>query len=189
MPYDLQPGDVVAFYGRDLMSRAISLATWGPSHVAIAFRAEDGRLLLGESTTLCPWPCEIKGLIKNGVQAHDPTQRIELYRGRVEVYRLAPECRLSSLDASLLAVMLECYWIGEPYDLGGAILSGTRLAKFFRFWPYPDRGSVFCSALVARLLMRLNRMNWADPEWFNPANLVRTLRRTGVYDPPVVLHV
>jgi hypothetical protein len=77
----------------------------------------------------------------------------------------------------------------EPYDLRGAIVSGTRLFKWTNLMPYPDLGSLFCSELCAAVLMRLHRLPLSNPSLFSPASLVREVRRCGTYGPPKSLKV
>jgi hypothetical protein len=50
--------------------------------------------------------------------------------------------------------------------------------------PYPDLDSLFCSELCAAALMRLHRMPLSNPSLFNPASLVREVRRCGTYGAP-----
>jgi hypothetical protein len=47
--------------------------------------------------------------------------------------------------------------------------------------PGADLQSLFCSELVAAILMRLNRLNHANPTGFSPARLLRTLVLLGKY--------
>ncbi len=75
----------------------------------------------------------------------------------------------------------------EPYDLRGALLSGTRLFKWTAFMPYPDLESLFCSELCAAALMRLQRMPLSNPSLYNPASLVRELRRCGTFGAPQMI--
>lgn len=180
-----QPGDVLAFYGTDLVSRVIEYATFGPSHVGI-IAYHNGSPTLFESTTLCPIPCLVTGKQTDGVQAHYPADRIANYPGRVERLELTPVWRMSSQQADELHQIL-MHLIGTPYSMNLAILSGTRLLKWSRFLPYADDASVFCSEMVAAVLMRLGRLCVSNPEKFNPANLVRSLRWSGVYGKPEVV--
>ena len=202
---DFEPGDLVLFYGRDLSSRVIEWATRGPSHVGIvcshalvvppsgggAGKPPEGGTtsgttsgaLLFESTTLCDEPCALTGKRLAGVQAHDPASRIEGYLGQVALLRLTRAWRLNLSEVGLLHNWL-MHVASEPYDLPGALLSGTRLFKWTALMPYPDLGSLFCSELCAAALMRLHRMPLANPSLYNPASLVRELRRCGTYGAP-----
>ena len=185
-PFDFQPGDVVACFGRDAAARVISWATaWplaprglrvGPSHVAII--CDDGRPIWVESTTLCRRPCLVRRRPVTGVQAHRPHDRLADYRGgRVDVYRFHGLAKLSGGEQALLRRMVD-HLLAEQgdYDLGGALISGTRL---LRFLPGAELRTLFCSELVAAVLMRLGRLNHANPARFHPARLLRDLVRTG----------
>lgn len=181
------PGDLLLFLGADLTSRVIEWMTWGPSHVGIVAQHETGPLLV-ESTTLCPWPCVLQGVSVSGVQAHRLEERIATYPGKVQRISLAPAWRLAETESQLLSKMLFTHWIGRPYDLRGAILSGTRAFKWSRLMPYPDLGSQFCSELVAAVLMRLGRMPLSNPSAYNPGSLLRELRRCAIYTVPELIH-
>lgn len=192
-----EPGDLVIFYGRDFSSRVIEWATRGPSHVAIvcphplersdkAGRLRDAAaegVLLFESTTLCDVPCALTGRRTRGVQAHEPVSRIAAYPGEVALLRLTRAWRLSLREVGVLHDWL-LHVADEPYDLRGALLSGTRLFKWTAFMPYPDLESLFCSELCAAALMRLHRLPLSNPSLYNPASLVRELRHCGTYGPP-----
>ncbi len=141
------------------------------------------RLLLFESTTLCDEPCLLTGRCVQGVQAHDPAERIASYHGTVARLRLARAWRLNSHEIGILHEWL-LNVASEPYDLRGALVSGTRLFKWSALMPYPDLESLFCSELCAAALMRLHRMPLENPSAYNPASLVRVLRRCGTYGAP-----
>lgn len=183
----LRHGDVLFFYGRDLISRIIEVATRGPSHVAIVCEHQ-GRQLIVESTTLCPWDCVITGKRIDGVQAHYWQDRIATYPGRVDRLRLLPHWELTAEESALMSHLLIDHWIGRPYDLRGALISGTKFLKLTRWVRYPDLGSQFCSELVAAVLMRLGRLPLGNAQIYNPASLVRALRRCGTYAAPVTIH-
>jgi hypothetical protein len=208
-----EPGDLLIFYGHDLSSRVIEWATRGPSHVGIVCpHALDGRstesrnrkreampdagglativpeggpasALLFESTTLCDEPCVLTGKRVSGVQAHEPASRIAGYPGDVARLRLMPAWRLSRREVELLHNWL-MHVASEPYDLRGALISGTRFFKWTALMPYPDLGSLFCSELCAAALMRLHRLPLSNPSLYNPASLVREVRRCGTYGAP-----
>lgn len=193
---DFLPGDIAACYGTDWTAHAIRLGTaspllaprglkFGPSHVAILCQ-HDGRMLWAESTTLCKHPCKVRNEVRNGCQAHEPAERIADYvdaGGSVEVWRLDPIQSLSLDESELLSRIIVRYFIlaDITYDMRGAMLSGTRLLKrlWFLFGARVDE--VFCSELIAHLLMRLHRMNIDNPTKYNPASLLRTLVWTGMY--------
>ena len=188
--FDFQTGDVAACFGTDAAARIITLGTasplaprglrLGPSHVAILCEHR-GMPLWVESTTLCRHKCSVRGEPTAGVQAHTPMLRVGDYReagGRVDVYRLTGVNRLSGEERRLLHRILIGHLLGRGgrYDLPGAILSGTRL---LRLLPGAKLNELFCSELVAAVLMRLGRMNHANPARFHPARLLRDLVRTG----------
>ena len=187
-----EPGDLVACYGADIASRCISTITaspiapkhlrLGPSHIAIVCRYRD-RDLWVESTTMCDHPCEIRCERTNGVQAHLPENRIADYTersGQVDVYRLVGLNKLSAAESATLTQIVLHHLLGRrrSYDMRGALLSGTRL---LRYLPAAKLEDLFCSELVAALLMRLGRMNHSNPARYHPARLLRELVRTGVY--------
>jgi hypothetical protein len=175
-------GDLVLFYGTSWQSRAIEIGTRGPSHVGIILEVH-GRPLLYESTTLCDLPCELTGKLVRGVQGHTPEKRISAYAG--SVYRMPLRVQLDAALSNLLtATALRDFPPGTPYDLVGAIGSGPRLKHWRWLVPYPDLASIFCSALCARLLQCVNRMNWHDPTCYSPADVVRTQLRAAVHGKP-----
>jgi hypothetical protein len=181
-----EPGDLLLFYGRTPLSRLIEVVTWGPSHVALCAWHHSQGLLLYESTTLCPLPDALLGVPLSGVQAHQPEERIAAYDGRVA--RLAPAAlwRYSRFELHLMAKML-AHLHTCSYDTAGALVSGTCVFKWTALMPWPDLASLFCSELVTAVLMRLGRMPLANPALYNPASLVRKLRRCGTYTRPEVL--
>jgi hypothetical protein len=74
-PGDVKAGDVIGFSGNGFVSAIVNLATfglpcWGISHVGVMAHADDGRLLLFESTSLENCPCEIYNEDFSGTQAH-----------------------------------------------------------------------------------------------------------------------
>ncbi|MBX3444271.1 MAG: hypothetical protein KF774_17850 [Planctomyces sp.] len=185
-----QDGDLLACFGRDRGARLISLGTasllapprlrLGPSHVGIIL---DGRLF--ESTSKSPRPCEHMGRVVAGIQRHTPESRIADYTsagGRVDVYRLTDLWDLDWDEVDLLNEQLErMLATGRVYDLFGAALSGTRLFQWSRLFPTADLDSLFCSELVAALLMRTGRLGIGNAGRFNPGRLLRRLVRTGIY--------
>jgi len=192
---DFQPLDLLACYGTDATARAITWLTasalaprrlrLGPSHIAVICKHHDAPLWL-ESTSLCPHPCAVLGFPVDGMQAHLPELRIHDYvkaGGHVDVYRLSPVDRLSRRESTMLSKILVRHFIGKRvgYDLGGALLSGTRLFKRTRFLPAADLDELFCSELVAKVLMRLGRLNRANPTRYNPACLLRQVVREGTF--------
>lgn len=191
--FEFQPLDIAACYGTNPTAWAISYGTAslfaprglriGPSHVAVLCEYH-GRMVWVESTTLCRHPCVILGRPVSGCQAHLPELRIHDYLadgGRIDLYRLTPIDRLSGVESELLTRILVHHFIGRlvTYDMGGALLSGTRLFKHTRLLPSADLNELFCSELAAKVLMRLGRLNRANPTRYNPACLLRELVRQG----------
>ncbi|MEZ6058473.1 MAG: hypothetical protein R3C01_17365 [Planctomycetaceae bacterium] len=201
-----QPGDIAACFGSDLTSRIVSYGTASPfapqrlrvapSHVAILcdppgrvlkhHQQPPGRMLWVESTTLCPHPCLIRGTHVAGSQAQQPEDRIADYAhggGRVDLYRLADVNSLTGRERRLLTQLLIDRFVRRAidYDLRGAVLSGTRVFQLTRCFPRADLSQLFCSEMIAAVLMRLGRLNRENPSRFHPGRLLRTLVRTGVY--------
>lgn len=176
-------GDILACYGTDWTSRVIEFWTRGPSHVAVVAPLspeEPDNLVLFESTSLCKTKCLIQGEFWDGVQAHPIRERIADYRGRVKIWRLVDQWTLCRNEASLLSEILTKYWVGIPYDMGGAMLSGTTV------WKWTDlmkstASQTFCSQLVAAMLQRLCRMGHTNPAVYHPASLLRRLKWEGKY--------
>jgi len=201
----IRPGDILATSGRSFDSRAIRLATcsrW--SHVAIAAwvtRADLERhwpeldwdrwtpqTLIFESTTGSDLPCKILGFRTAGVQAHSIGPWIKAYPGRV--YRLPLATLLVGAESERLTEhLLTLLRKGTPYDIGGALLAGTRLVKWLPCaarW-VDDRRSRFCvemvepalsAAFVSRTLPPL------DPSRDRPRDLVRKASRSTLWGKP-----
>lgn len=190
-----QHGDILACYGAEAVSRAISWGTFSlfapcglrvaPSHVSIIADLH-GEPAVFESTTLSNRECLIAGEVTAGIQCQRPIERVWDYThrgGRVDVYRLMRWEELSRPTevyelSDLLRRMTEARL---RYDTFGAVLSGTRAFQMTRLFPTADLESLFCSELVAFCLMRLNRMARANPARFNPGRLLRRLVSHGTY--------
>lgn len=147
----------------------------------------DRGLLWVESTTLCPHPCLIQGRLVSGCQAHDPEVRLRDYLqagGTVDLYRLTPINQFDAEERLLLRDLLFRRFLATSvgYDLEGALLSGTRALRWLGLLPGADLRSLFCSELIAAVLMRLNRMNHANPTEYSPGRLLRTLVTLGKYE-------
>lgn len=191
----LEPGDILACWGRDWMSRAITAGTWspfgpsglrlGPSHLAIVCEWQE-RPVWVESTTMCEHPCVVRGVHARGVQVHEPANRIRDYNaqgGHVVQYQLSPIDRLTGRESRLLTRILIEYFVERSvdYDLGGALISGTRVWQMLRSFPGADLNRLFCSELVSACVQRLGRLNRTNPTRHNPARLLREAVRQGVY--------
>lgn len=192
----LKPGDILACYGSDRVSRFVSLWTGSlrrparlriaPSHVGICVEHPQRGMLLVESTSLCGRPCLFRGKPVSGVQAHYPETRINDYvvnEGRVDVWRLNAYWELSTAENTVLWQLLARH-LGDQetlYDMRGAITSGTRLLCKILTWLETDLERVFCSELIAAALMRLHRMPLANATRYNPGRLLRQLYSLNVY--------
>ncbi len=195
------PGDIIACYGADAVSRLISFGTFspfaprglrvGPSHVGIVSGEPGGEMLFVESTTKSAKPCQIAGKPVAGVQAHSVNERLAEYEaagGHCRLFRLTSIDRFTFVEECLLWSLLRIHFLrtdseelgGVGYDYGGALISGTRVLKFSRLLS-ANLDAVFCSELIAALLMRLNRMCRANPTRYSPVSLLRQLVRAGTY--------
>ena len=200
--FEFETGDILACYGSGLVSKVITVGTSSllaprgtriaPSHVAIVAKTGAADLPLWvESTSLSTQPCVIRGEPVSGVQAHFIEDRAKeyLYReGKVFVFRLTELDRLSS-EEEILLIRIVKHLINSraSYDTKGALISGTRVFKrtrlleLFSSMLEVDLNSLFCSELIAAVLMRLGRMNRDNPTKFSPASLVRELISQGTY--------
>lgn len=191
---DWQPGDILACFGSEPVSRAISVGTFcpiaphglrlAPSHVSIVADWM-GSPCVFESTTLANRPCLIRRKVVSGIQCHRPECRAWDYAhrgGRVDVYRLTHWNRLSSRETFELSELLKSMTVeGLTYDTVGALLSGTRVFQLTKFFPSADLEHLFCSELVAFSLMKLCRLSRTNPTRFNPGRLCRRLVSEGTY--------
>lgn len=193
--FKFQPGDIAACYGTGALALSIRLATaavvgpprlmLGPSHVAIVTETDHGPLWC-ESTTLSSRPCVVRGERVAGCQAHAPMDRVQEYAtagGRVDVYRLTAINALSQPERKLMTRILLEHFVrpGLQYDAAGAVLSGTRLLQATSLFPDAGLHTMFCSELIAAVLMRLNRLSRDNPSRFNPSRLLRRLVANGTY--------
>lgn len=186
----------MACWGTDRVSRVISIGTfrvlapsglrYGPSHVAMVAKHWKLGPLWCESSTLSKQPCELRGERVDGCQAHPIDRRvIEIADagGRVEVYRLAPIFELDTHESGLLADIVFRHLIdkGIRYDWPHVLLAGTRVIKRTALMPSESRDAVFCSEMVAAILMRLGRLCVGNPTKYSPADLLRELVNSGTY--------
>lgn len=190
-----QSGDILAFHGTDVLSRAIKLKTsypldlWScfdaPSHVGIVIWSEEtNRYVLAESTTLCKHSCLFRKQLVSGAQAHLPQERIDDYRtrgGKVDHFRLVGINQLGGQELLKLQHYLIDYFVrrGVTYDYKGAAISGTLLATCRRWLPKADLESLFCSEMIAAVLMRIGMLNNDNPTFFSPGRLIKRLTKLG----------
>lgn len=190
----LQPGDIVAFYGRDWRSLVIQFATLGPSHVGIIAEWElthrDGtisrEMVLVESTTMCNHYCLHTNQLIDGVQVQSPAIRVADYGGRAKLFRLAPDHTLTNSQSARLTKTLRDL-VGKSYDLAGAFWSGTNLLKYLPFFGYSDGGTLFCSQLIAKCLMKFGKVPLGNAGCYNPGSLIRTVLSINTYQRGVPL--
>lgn len=181
-------GDVIACWGSDWVSRVISLMTcsllppwelsWPPSHVAMIHREGDAEPLWYESTTMAQGVPAMGKQPVYGVQEHNPETRWNAYHGRCVVYR--PVMALTPEQRDQIGITLrQAISRHIPYDLAGALLSGTR---FLRHFVPASRRRLFCSELIATVLQRADLMNWGSPAGYSPGRLLRELVKSGAYE-------
>ncbi|MGE4136427.1 MAG: hypothetical protein AB7E98_12015 [Pirellulales bacterium] len=190
VPY--QPGDVIVFAGRGLVSRTIALTTttWGQfvrlqwvSHVGICAQVNRYGLLLFESTTLVELPCVIQGRLVRGVSAHCPIERVDSYQGKVWRLRLDPHVRFDAKRSGGLTRSLMSN-LGKPYDARQAIMSGVPWVKRSS-WTRPDRRAMFCDELVSTALIdaEIVPRGTYNPSAVAPGWVVWNLIDKGFYGP------
>jgi len=181
----VKPGDMLGFSGRDLLSDAINLGTWGIprrglSHVAIVahYHAD---LCLYESTTTVEQPCLIQERSVSGVQCHRIEDRVGGYEGRVWHYPLAselPPVAAYKLEKRLIKLCRG----GWPYDPVGAFRSRTMLlAILLRLkFGHEDFSKLFCSELVSKEWVTAGVLETTNASKWNPNALARYVVRHGI---------
>jgi hypothetical protein len=187
IPDEIKAGDIIGFSGDSWISALVNMATyglpfWGLSHVGIIGRADDGRLMLFESTQLDDLPCEISGEVFVGTQAHQLEHVVEVYKGKVwryPLYRPLYPTEDERLTDFLMAT------IHTPYDKLGAIRSAGVGLSWVESLLYPDNlNSIFCSELVAAAYACVGLWATAHVARWNPNRLARWLRAAGVLRKP-----
>jgi hypothetical protein len=142
------------------------------------------RPLVIESTTLCADPCKLLGRSIDGVQAHDPHERITSYLqagGRVWLYRPTPDWYVDPEQSELLARFLLRH-VGDAYDYRQAITSAARLMRRWWWFQPANLHAVFCSELWDAALQQIRLLAPDDYSVVNPARLLRTLVKIGRYE-------
>ena len=172
----IEPGTIVAFWGRGLVSRAISLGTsrpvapftwaFSPSHVGIMLN--DRELL--ESTTMAE---------TSGVAIRDIAGRAKAYGGYIKYITPAPAWSLSVEERDLMNRMSQRVY-GKDYDVVEAAVAGTNLVRRLPYRVFDER-ALFCSELVGWILQRLGRVPLGHPARWTPGGLCRWLLRNGIY--------
>lgn len=195
---DYLPGDVLAFYGRGSAGRAISRLQClqsldAPSHVGVVVpqlcvvgRPElDLEPVMLHATSLHEGDCDYAQRPVKGVQLHRARAFVAAYPGRVRRYRVNALRPLSQFDLQEFARVSES-WLrrGVRYDRRGAALSVT---TFLRGAAGTGARELFCSELVALLLMCVCRYPIGASHAISPARLCRTLRGLAWFDGPEVM--
>lgn len=142
------------------------------------------RTLVIESTTLCPEPCALLGRAIDGVQAHEPRERIAGYLaagGRVWLYRPTADWQIDPEQSELLTRFLLRH-VGAAYDYGQAIASAERLMRRCWWFQPANLHAVFCSELWDAALQQIRLLAPDDYSTVNPARLLRTLVKIGRYE-------
>ena len=178
----LGTGDVIACWGTDWVSLLISLMTinilppwswrlvWGPSHVAIIHCDSNGKPWWYESTMMVDGKC--------GVQAHEPAERWAAYKGRCVVYQINPR-ELGPGDSEEMGRQLLWFLQRQTtYDIVGALLSGTRILRWFTV---AGDSSLFCSEMVCEVLQSVGVINRQSATALNPLRLIRQLVTNGTH--------
>jgi len=196
--YEPMPGDIAACWGTDFQSRFISLVTarlrapkglkLSPSHVA--FVAPDyhrTRLLWYESTTMCGRKCLFWDRQRSGVQVHRIDDRASDYTGRggkVVIYRLVSHDDMDEVATEYLQKKILFPFLQKrtPYDLRGALFSGLRVTSRLLSLLGFSREHLFCSDMIASILMRLGILELDDPDLYTPGGLMRLLVNEGIYE-------
>jgi len=187
IPDEIKAGDLIGFSGDSWISALVNIATygipfWSLSHVGVLGHADDGRLLLFESTQLDGLPCEITDEVFLGTQAHRLEHVVEVYKGRVwryPLYRPLYPTEDERLTDFLMAT------IHTPYDKLGAIRSaGVGLSWIESLLHSDNLNSIFCSELVAAAYACVGLWATAHVARWNPNRLARWLRAAGILRKP-----
>ena len=187
IPDEIKAGDIIGFSGDSWISTLVNIATygmpfWGLSHVGIMGHADDGRLMLFESTQLDDLPCEITGEVFLGTQAHQLEHVVSVYKGKVWHYPLYRPLYASE-DERLTEFLMAT--IHTPYDKLGALRSaGVGLSWIESLLHHDNLNSIFCSELVAAAHAYIGLWATDNVCRWNPNRLARRLRRAGVLRRP-----
>ncbi len=180
----IKPGDVIGFSGAGLTGDLINIGTfgiprWDICHVGIMGEAQDGRLLLFESTTLDDLPCEIYGAQFDGTQAHQLDTALSSYREKIwhyPLYRPLYDSERQRLTNFLMGT------IHVPYSKMAAFRSADFLGMslFESLLGETNLHHIFCSEWVAAAHSYLGLWPTTNAGRWNPNHLIRFLRAHGV---------
>jgi len=187
IPDEIKAGDIIGFSGDSWISTLVNIATYGVpflglSHVGIMGHADDGRLMLFESTQLDDLPCEITGEVFLGTQAHQLEHVVSVYKGKVWHYP-AFRALYASEDERLTDFLMRT--LHAPYDKMGAFRSaGVGLSWVESLLHRDNLNSIFCSELVAAAYACIGLWATDNVSRWNPNRLARRLRSAGVLRKP-----
>ncbi len=179
---EVKAGDIIGFSGDSWLSAEINLTTygipfWSLSHVGIVGEHE-GELLLFESTEHNTLPCAIQGKQVCGTQAHRLDECIRAYDGKVWHYPLYRP--LYAFESQRLSTFLLKY-LGKDYDSIGAFrAAGVGWSWLESKLRRQDMSSLFCSEYCAAAHASVGVFCTDHVSRWNPNQLVRTERRTGI---------
>jgi len=186
-PDELKAGDLIGFSGHCWSSALVNIATygipfWGLSHCGIMARADDGRLLLFESTEFKNLPCEITGQVFLGTQAHTLENVLRIYPGKAWRYPLYRSL-YSTEDTRLTEFLMGT--VSTPYDYMGAFRSGgVGLSWIESLFREQCLTSLFCSEWVAAAYAYVGLWATDNVSRWSPNRLVRRLRRAEILRKP-----
>ena len=187
IPDEIKAGDIIGFSGDSWISTLVNIATygipfWGLSHVGIMGHADDGRLMLFESTQLDDLPCEITGEVFLGTQAHQLEHVVSVYKGKVWHYPLYRPLYATE-DERLTEFLMST--IHTPYDKLGAFRSaGVGLSWIESLLHRDNLNSIFCSEWCCAAHTYIGVFRTDNVSRWNPNRFVRTERRIHVLRAP-----
>jgi len=187
IPDEIKAGDIIGFSGDSWISALVNIATyglpfWGLSHVGILGHADDGRLMLFESTQLDGLPCEITDEVFLGTQAHQLEHVVQAYKGKVWHYPVYRPLYASE-DERLTDLLMST--IHTPYDELGAFRSaGVGLSWIESLLHRDNLNSIFCSEYCCAAHTCIGIFRTDNVSRWSPNRFVRTERRIGVLRAP-----
>lgn len=187
LPDELKAGDIIGFSGHCWIGILVNIATygipfWGISHIGIMGHADDGRLMLFESTQLDDLPCEITGEVFWGTQAHQLEHVVNIYKGKVWHYPLYRSLYPNE-DSRLTEFLMGT--LHTPYDQLGAIrTAGVGLSWIESLLHRDNLNSIFCSEWCAAAHATLGILRTDNVSRWSPNRLVRVERREKILRKP-----
>jgi hypothetical protein len=187
IPDKIKAGDIIGFSGDSWISSLVNIATyglpfWSLSHVGMMAHADDGRLMLFESTQLDDLPCEITGEVFLGTQAHVLEHVVKVYKGKVWHYPLCREL-YDHEDARLTDFLMAT--MHTPYDKMGALRSAGVGLSFIESLLHSDNlNSIYCSEWCCAGHVYTGVFHSDNVSRWNPNRFVRAERRAQVLRKP-----